>query len=145
MYVDDIVMLAVLMAPLVGVKGHLKQEFKMKDPGEAKFILGMEIRRQENGDIFLVQEKYARDILRKYNMYDCSPVGTPLEIGTDLGKNGCPTTVEERIEMAEKAYLHWVAMGSLIYIAQGTRPDMSEAVSTLSSFNQDPGRVHWEL
>ena len=41
--------------------------------------------------------------------------------------------------MTEKPYRQ--AMGSLIYIAQGTRPDMSEAVSSLSNFNQDPGRV----
>ena len=79
LYVDDIIMLEKLMEVLNGLKGHLKTEFKMKDLGAATFILGMEIRRQENGDIFLVQEKYAGDILRKFNMYDSKPASTPVE------------------------------------------------------------------
>ena len=69
-YVDDIIMLAKLMQILNGLKGHMQLEFKMKDLGAANFILGIKIRWQEYRDIFMVLEKYAGDIFRKYNMYD---------------------------------------------------------------------------
>ena len=36
------------------------------------------------------------------------------------------------------------AVGSMMYLAVCTRPDISAAVSALSSFNANPGRAHWE-
>ena len=41
------------------------------DSSEARLLLGIEIRRQKNGDVFLVQEKYARDVLSRFNMEGC--------------------------------------------------------------------------
>ena len=38
----------------------------MKDVGEARFLLGIEIRRHDNGDVFLVQERYARDVVKRF-------------------------------------------------------------------------------
>ena len=56
----------------------------MKDLGEAKFLLRIEIRREENGDVFLVQERYARHVISRFNMEGCKPVSTPLELGSHL-------------------------------------------------------------
>ena len=36
------------------------------------------------------------------------------------------------------------AIGSLMYLATCTRPDLAAAVSELSKFSQNPGIVHWE-
>jgi hypothetical protein len=36
------------------------------------------------------------------------------------------------------------AVGSLMYAAMGTRPDITFAVSIVSQFNDNPGRAHWE-
>ena len=66
------------------VKAGLSTEFKMKDLGEARFLLGIEIRRQANGDILLVQEKYAGDVVKHFNMEGSNPVSTPMELGTHL-------------------------------------------------------------
>ena len=66
------------------VKARLSTEFKMKDLGEARFLLGIEIRRQENGDILLVQEKYAGDVVKRFNMEGSKQVSTPMEQGTHL-------------------------------------------------------------
>ena len=73
-------------------------------------------------------------------MYDSKAASTPLEVGSNFGKGDCPTTVEEQLKMADVPYR--AAIGSLIYISQGTRPDMAEAVSCLGSFSHNPGKVH---
>ena len=56
----------------------------MKDLGEAKFLLGIEIRKRRNGNVFLVQERYARDVLLRFDMNECKPVSTPLELNAHL-------------------------------------------------------------
>ena len=53
------------------VKQGLKREFKMKDLGETRFLLGIEIRRHDNGDVFFVQERYARDVVKRFSMEGC--------------------------------------------------------------------------
>ena len=84
LYVDDLFIVGMKLINIESVKKGLCAEFKMKDLGEAKFLLGIEIRRQENGDVLLVQEQYARDVIRRFNMEDCKPVTTTLEFGCRL-------------------------------------------------------------
>ena len=64
----DLFLLGMKLVNIEVVKWGLGKEFKMKDLGEAKFLLGIEIRRRDNGDVFLVQEKYARGVLSRFNM-----------------------------------------------------------------------------
>ena len=59
----------------------------MKDLGKAKFLLGLDIQRQPNGDVFLFQEKYGRDLMDKFGMQDCNAASTPLEIGVKFSTN----------------------------------------------------------
>ena len=81
LYVDDLFMVGMRLESIKEVKEGLKREFKMKDLGEARFLLGIEIRRQENGDVFLVQERYARDVVSRFSREGCKAVSTPLELG----------------------------------------------------------------
>jgi hypothetical protein len=59
-----------------------------------------------------------------------------------LTKEDCPQTPEELEYMRSVPYLS--AVGSLMYLAVGTRPDIAFAVGALSRFNANPGRVHWK-
>ena len=95
------------------VKQGLGRDAKMKDLGEARFLLGIEIRRQENGDVFLVQEKYARDVLSRFNMEGCKSVSTPLELGRHLDSSQQPTSDAEVELMINIPYRS--AIGSLIH------------------------------
>ena len=81
LYVDDLFLLCLYLGRISGVKGQLGHKFKMKDLGEARFLLGLEIRRQPNGDVFLCQEKYYGEVLVKFGMDACNPAATPLELG----------------------------------------------------------------
>ena len=44
------------------VKRRLQEKFEMKDLGVATFLLGIELRRHEGGDLLLVQQKYAPEV-----------------------------------------------------------------------------------
>ena len=142
LYVDDLFLVGRGLKEIQGVKDGLCSEFKMKDLGEAKFLLGIEIRRQNNGDVFLVQERYAQDVVARFNMEGCKSVSTPLDLGCHLDISQQPITDEEKAKMIDVPYRS--AIGSLMYLATCTRPDLAAAVSELSKFNQNPGAAHWE-
>ena len=54
------------------LKGSLFQEFEMKDLGNLKYFLGIEVQRSEGG-IFLRQKKYTLDILVETDLIDTNP------------------------------------------------------------------------
>ena len=137
LYVDDLFMLGMKLANIEVMKQGLGREFKMKDLGEARFLLGIEIRRQKNGDVFLVQEKYARDVLSRFNMEGYKSVSTPLELGSHLDSSQ-QLTSDVEVEQMVNSPSRW-AIGSLMYLSTCTRPDISAAVSELSKFSQNPG------
>ena len=100
---------------------------------EARFLLGIEIRRQKNGDVFLVQEKNARDVLSRFNMEGCKSVSTPLELSSHLDSSQQPTSDVEVEQMINIPYRS--AIGNLMYLSTCTRLDISAAVSELSKFS----------
>ena len=142
LYVDDLFLLGRKLGRIQEVKDGLSSQFKMKDLGEAKFLLGIEIRRQPNGDVLLVQERYARDVVQRFNMEGCKSASTPLELGSKLDSSQQPSEDQEKREMESIPYRS--AIGSLMYLATCTRPDLAAAVSELSKFSQNPGATHWE-
>ena len=67
---------------------------KVEDLGVAQFLLGIELRRiqegMKEGDILLVQEKYIIEILKQFKMLDCKPASTPLEPSVKLTLKDSP-------------------------------------------------------
>ncbi|XP_070023045.1 uncharacterized mitochondrial protein AtMg00810-like [Nicotiana sylvestris] len=68
-----------------GFKKDMSREFEMTDVGLMSYYLGLEVKQMEDG-IFISQESYTKEILKKFNMLDCNPVNTPMESGTKLSK-----------------------------------------------------------
>ena len=127
LYVDDLFMVGENLDDIQRVKKGLSGEFKMKYLGEAKFVLGIEIRRGENGNVFLGQERYAQDVIRRFSMEGCRAASTPLEPGSKLDASQQPTNAAGKFEMVDVPYKS--AVGSLMYLSTCTRPDISAAVS----------------
>ena len=65
------------------VKSLLKQEFEMKDLGELRYFLGIEVVRTPKG-IWLSQRQYGLDMLFKYGMADCKPISMSLDVTAKL-------------------------------------------------------------
>jgi hypothetical protein len=121
---------------------YLKTEFEMKDLGETKFCLSLQIEHLPEG-IFVHQSTYCKKVLERFNMIKAHPLKTPmvvrsLEMDTDPLR---PKSDDEKSLGPKVPYLS--AIGALMYLANCTRPDIAFAVNLLARYSADPTRRHW--
>lgn len=101
--------------------------------GEPDVYLGLQIKRNQDGSIFLHQQAYARKILEKYNMKKAGTLCVPADPNQELcidfhtGDQTKPTKAPYR-----------EAIGFLIYLSKGTRPDIAFSVRLASRFWKIP-------
>jgi len=88
-YVDDFLLLASSLSAIYMIKDALHRRFEMKDRGESKVILGLEIRCDKAlGTLKLSQGKNATQVLRTFDMAECNPIGTPRGVHYGKGDTG---------------------------------------------------------
>jgi Reverse transcriptase (RNA-dependent DNA polymerase) len=134
-YVDDGLVCA---TPEVKARflGELVQEFKVTVE-DATYFLSIQIRKMEDGSVFINQQSYAEKVLARFNMADANGVSTPIQKG--LMTEGVEShPIDERTPYRQ-------AIGSLMYLAVATRPDMAFAVSYLSQFLDKAESIHWAM
>ena len=136
-YVDDIIPISNNIDMLNEEKIKLQKKFDMVDNGEAHYILGMLINRDRIHRILTIsQPNYIKNMLVKFRMDNCKPVGTPLEMGVkfyNLSDDDLPFNIK----------LYQQAIGSLTYAATASRPDIAVAVGTLAKYMSNPSEKHW--
>jgi hypothetical protein len=145
-YVDDLTAAGPKREKIVAFKSSLGELVEIKDLGELKYILGIEVTRDRKArTIRLNQTAYLLDVLRRYGMHDCKRVSTPLFAKERLTIAQSPTTPEEKEELLElsKGVPYSELVGAMLYATQ-TRPDIQYAVSTLAQFSSNPGKAHYE-
>ncbi|KAM1902779.1 hypothetical protein ACFX13_040376 [Malus domestica] len=100
----------------------------MKDLGEAKKILGMEIiRDRQKGLVCLFQKQYREKLLQKLGVTKgTKSVGTPLGAHFKLSSQQCPKTDEEKMKMDDIPHANLV--GGLMYAMVCTCPDIAHVV-----------------
>lgn len=101
-------------------------------------MLGIEIRRHVDGYL-LVQ---VRDVVKRFNIKRCKSRSTALKLGSLLYTSQQPINDKEGSAMVDIPYRS--AIGSLMYLAICTQPDLAASVSELSKFRQNPKVAHWE-
>ena len=143
-YVDDMLIASSDQTEISKLKTQMQNEFEMKDLGEAKKILGMEITRdRKKGLVCLSQKQYVERLLHKFGIRDeTKPVSTPLASHFKMSTQLCPKSDEERTKMKDIPYSSLV--GGLMYAIVCTRPDIAHAVGLVSRFMHNPGKMHWE-
>lgn len=77
-YVDDILNTCNNLPFIVSLKSALHATFSIKDLGEAKYYLGLEVSRTDEG-IVLRQKKFILDMLTAINLLDSKPLPIPLD------------------------------------------------------------------
>jgi hypothetical protein len=87
LYVDDILLASNDVSLLQETKRFLSSHFEMKDLGEARFVLGIEIHRDRTkGVLGLSQKTYIEKVLKKYGMHKCSASPAPIVKGDRYGE-----------------------------------------------------------
>ncbi|KAJ9539003.1 LOW QUALITY PROTEIN: hypothetical protein OSB04_031736 [Centaurea solstitialis] len=84
-YVDDIIFGSTNPELCTKFSKIMETEFEMSMMGELNFFLGIQVKQNPEG-IFINQSKYIKDMLKKFNMTDCSPIKTPMPTGNLLVK-----------------------------------------------------------
>jgi hypothetical protein len=133
-YVDDLIITGENDVDISDLKKLLKQKFEMKDLGELRYFLGIEVIHSPKG-IWLLQRQYALNKLSEYGMTVCKPISIPLEQNVKLSAN-------ER-KLVEDTTMYKRIVGSLIYMII-TRLDLSYAVGVVSQFMQTPRKPHFD-
>ncbi|XP_074377149.1 secreted RxLR effector protein 161-like [Apium graveolens] len=114
------------------LKDELAIRFEMKNLGELKHFLGLEISRCKEG-ILVSQGQYAKKIIEIFKMINCRPAPTPMEQNLKLKAN-----IEKELKNVRT---YRTLVGSLIYLTI-TRPDISFSVGVVSQFMQKPRKPH---
>jgi hypothetical protein len=135
LYVDNILIFGSNINVIKEVKDFLSNNFEIKDLGEADVILNIKLLRQEeNGGVTLMKSHYVEKILSRFGFSDYASAPTSYDPSVILRKN-------HRILRDQLIYSQII--GSLMYLASATRPDISFAVSKLSQFMSNLGDTHW--
>lgn len=138
LYVDDMLISAKLLATIKNIQAELSKEFTLKDLGQTRFILGMEVQYNRTArSLKLSQAASITKMVEKFGQVDAKPVVSPSVIGEDLTKS---TDIDP--SMADRPFRSLV--GSLLYVATCTRPDIAYMVNQLSRHLERPTQQHWK-
>ncbi|GJX67111.1 putative ribonuclease H-like domain-containing protein [Tanacetum coccineum] len=117
-YVDDIIFGSSNPKLCREFETLMHDKFKMSAMGELNFFLGLQVLQKKDG-IFLSQDKYAVDILKKFGLSDVRSANTPMDREHPWGKDRTGKDVE--------LHLYRSMIGSLMYLT-ASRPDIMFAV-----------------
>ena len=136
-YVEDLMMFCKTKASIVDIKIGLKRDFSIKELGDLKYCLGIEIHRKRNEKTILMnQQAYIRRLAEKFGAQNCKDVHTPADSSSKLVK--IPDG-----EVLVPKFFYRELFGALMYIATCTRPDIAHAVGEVAKFCERYGKSHW--
>jgi len=133
-YVDDLVLITKDKKVLNELKQSLSSRFKMSDMGPLHYILGISVV-QSPSNLWLSQSTYIEKMLEKFGLADAKPVSTPLDVNVTLVKDD---GVSKPVDIKQYQSI----VGSLLYLAIASRPDIQHAVSTVAKYNSKPSEAH---
>ncbi|GJU88630.1 putative ribonuclease H-like domain-containing protein [Tanacetum coccineum] len=110
----------------------MHKRFQMSSMGELTFFLGLQVKQQPDG-IFISQDKYVADILKKFDFWSIRTATTPIESNKPLVKDEDGEDVD--------VHVYRSMIGSLMYLT-ASRPDIMFAVCACARFQVTPKASH---
>jgi hypothetical protein len=133
--VDDIILAGNSLSEFSRIKKVLDREFRIKDLGQLKYFLGIEVAHSKLG-ISICQRKYCLDLLKDTGLIGSKPAPTPLDHSIKLHQD--TSAAYEDIEGYRRL------VGKLLYLTT-TRPYIAFATQQLSQFLSAPTIHHCSL
>ncbi|CAM8943817.1 unnamed protein product [Rhodiola kirilowii] len=131
-YVDDIIFGSTNPMLVKKFTDLMSSEFEMSMVGELKYFLGLQV--AQDGDGTRVhQQKYVREILKKFGMESAKTCATPMSPNDSLAK------YESSLQVDPTLYRGMI--GSLLYLT-ASRPDILFSVCLCARFQADPRETH---
>ena len=111
---------------------EMKNEFEISMVGELTFFLGLQVKQRKEG-IFISQEKYARNIVKKFGLYSKKHASTPMSSSTKLNVDSSGVEVSPT--------LYRSIIGSLLYLTT-SRPNIAFSVGVCARYQVAPKESH---
>jgi hypothetical protein len=131
-YVDDLLVTGSNKTQIEEFKAEMFDVFEMTNLGLMSYFFGMEVKQSDDG-IFICQQKYAKEILKKFHMESCKSTSTPMNLKEKFSKNDGTNKADEGQYRS--------LIGCLMYLTV-TRSDIAFAVSLLSRFMHCASELH---
>ncbi|GJR60356.1 retrovirus-related pol polyprotein from transposon TNT 1-94 [Tanacetum coccineum] len=133
-YVDDIIFASTDPRDCDRFSNEMSSKFQMSMMGQISFFLGLQISQNPRG-IFINQSKYAKEIIKKFDLHNSDPVDTPMVDRTKLDEDlsGIPVDQTRYRGM----------IGCLMYLT-ASRPDLVFAVCMCARYQSKPTKKHLE-
>ena len=142
-HVDDTTMTGSSVDLIKRYEEQIGEIFDITHLRTVSWLLGLAITRDRTKQTLSIsQEAYISSIVHCFNLEDAKPLSTPIDSNTHLLKDDCPITIEDKQEMKNVPYHEIV--GTLNWLAVGSRPDTAFVIGQLAQFLENFGRVHWE-
>jgi hypothetical protein len=135
--VDDFLVAAANPHEIEQVQQALQTEFQLNDLGTPRSFLGIQFDYHVDGSVSIHQHQYIQKVLSDFGMETCQPKSTPMNPKQTLNHRPDEALLDEE---AKARYA--TAIGSLMYLMVGTRPDIAFALGMLSRFTSQPQSHH---
>ncbi|GJT16039.1 putative ribonuclease H-like domain-containing protein [Tanacetum coccineum] len=131
-YVDDIIFGSTKKSLCTEFEKMMHKKFQMSSMGELTFFLGLQVKQKEDG-IFINQDKYVTEILKKFSFTNVKTASTPMETQKPLLKD------KDSVEVDVHMYRSMI--GSLMYLI-ASRPDIMFIVCACVRYQVNPKVLH---
>ncbi|GKC12172.1 putative ribonuclease H-like domain-containing protein, partial [Tanacetum coccineum] len=131
-YVDDIIFGSTKKEMSIEFEKLMHDKFQMSSMGELSFFLGLQVKQESDG-IFISQDKYVAEILKKFDFASVKTASTPMETNKPLIK-------DEEAENID-VHLYRSMIASLMYLTT-SRPDIMFAICACARFQVTPKISH---
>ncbi|GKD51063.1 putative ribonuclease H-like domain-containing protein, partial [Tanacetum coccineum] len=131
-YVDDIIFGSTKKELCTEFEKLMHKKFQMSSMGELTFFLGLQVTQKDDG-IFISQDKYVDEILKKFSFSTVKTASTPIETSKPLLKDAEAEDVD--------VHLYRSMIGSLMYLTS-SRPDIMFVVCACTRFQVTPKVSH---
>ncbi|GKB69485.1 putative ribonuclease H-like domain-containing protein, partial [Tanacetum coccineum] len=131
-YVDDIIFGSTKKELCNAFEKLMHEKFQMSSMGEHTFVLGLQVQQKKDG-IFISQDKYVAEILKKFRFTKVKTASTPMETQKPLLKDEDGEEVD--------VHLYTSMIGLLMYLTS-SRPDIMFAVCACTRYQVNPKVSH---